>query len=203
MNNQDESPQRVISTILDNNSESIPENDYITAQNALMEINNNRNNDSSNENQPEVEDGYGGTIIIPHNLQGELPLFVTMGRFLISFPINLHTLLTRQIPYYVASYLIEKIKKRNKKGFKYADFEFSDEYEGEDLIEADSMIKSIIPHLQKLGFDVHLYFNNVGDWDRTLCIAWEADVIPYTLSSDTNEQFLKTTDQYYQFEVEE
>merc|ERR1712070_406690 len=206
---EQETPQAVISNLLHENTANIPENDYLRMQDALMQLNNQRgqnndsSNDSSNENQRRIEDGYGGTATIPSNLQGELPLFVTMGRFFVMFPINLYQLLPRQIPYCMASYLIEKIKKRNEKGFKYADFEFSDEYEGDDIIDLDSMRESIIPHLQKMGFDVHLYLDDECDWDRTLCIAWEADVIPYTLSNDNIEQFSKTTDQYYQFEGDE
>lgn len=205
---EQETPQAVISNLLHENTANIPENDYLRMQDALMQINNNQrgqnndsSNDSSNENERTVDNGYGATIIIPPNAQGELPLFVTIGRFLVCCPINLYQLLPRQIPYCIASYLIKKMNNRNDRGFKYADFEFCDECESEELINLDSMRESIIPHLQKLGFDVHLYLNE--EWDRTLCIAWEENVIPYTLSNDNIEQFSKTTDQYYQFEGDE
>ena len=106
----------------------------------------------------------------------------------------------------------QKLKKRNDEGFQYADLIFSDDFEGGDLVNIDSIRDSIIPHFQKLGFDTYLFFGDNNDWDRSLCIAWEANVIPYMLSNDTNYwngncynnnepvRFPKTTNEYHSFD---
>ena len=61
------------------------------------------------------------------------------------------------------------------------------------------MRDSIIPYFQQLGFDTYLFLDQNDDWDRSLCIAWEVNVIPYMLGNDT-ERFPKTTDEYHSFD---
>ena len=41
MSQQEETPHQIISNVLHANTENIPENDYMRAQNALMRLNNN------------------------------------------------------------------------------------------------------------------------------------------------------------------
>jgi len=173
---------RIIQEVLDNNSQNIPENDLMTGLNALMAINNSQSNENALNRI--INDGYGGFTEVDYD--GEPSLHHTLGRFYITSSINLHTLLPRQIPYCIASLIIKKLKKRNDEGFRYADLIFSDEFEGDDLVNIDSMRDSVIPHLQKLGFDTYLFFDDNDDWDRSLCIAWESNVIPYMLGNDTN-----------------